>query len=278
MGSRCGSVVGYKVRFDEKTSATTRILFVTDGIMLKEFANDPNMESVGAIMIDEAHERSLSTDILLGLLRDVIRRNKKIKIIVASATINADKFSNFFGNAPIFKIEGRTFPVETFYADTPIADYVAESAQTALDLHMEKPLPGDILIFLPGQDAIETCAEILKEKFSQQKDNMRTLHILPVYASLPPKEQARIYEKTPPGSRKIVIATNIAETSITIDGIRFVIDCGLCKQDFYNPAAMVEELRVVPTSQASAIQRAGRAGRTQSGRMLPSVHPVHLQE
>ncbi|EPY21279.1 pre-mRNA-splicing factor ATP-dependent RNA helicase DHX16 [Strigomonas culicis] len=265
MNCRCGSTVGYKVRFDDKTSATSRVVFVTDGMMLKEFTSDPNMDTVGAIMIDEAHERSLSTDVLLGLLRDVIRRNKHIKVIVASATINADKFSSFFSGAPIFSIKGRTYPVETFYAEGPVSDYVAESAQTALGLHLSKPLPGDILIFLPGQDAIEECAQQLRDYAAEMKDTIQPLVILPIYAALPPKEQARIYEKTPPSSRKVVIATNIAETSITIDGVVYVIDCGLCKQNYYNPKAMAEELRVVPTSQASATQRAGRAGRTQAG-------------
>ncbi|CAJ1993452.1 pre-mRNA splicing factor ATP-dependent RNA helicase [Leishmania donovani] len=265
VGCPCGSVVGYKVRFDDKTGPLTRILFVTDGMMLKEFTNDPDLSSVGAIMVDEAHERSLSTDILLGLLRDVIRRNPDLKVIVASATINAEKFSDFFDKAPVFTVSGRTYPVELFYSDEPVADYVTESAQTVLGLHLSKPLPGDVLVFLPGQDAIETCAETLQSYMDEAKGRLRPLLILPIYSSMPPKEQARIYERTLPGTRKVVIATNIAETSITIDGVVYVVDCGLCKQDYYNPQAMVEELRVVPTSQASATQRAGRAGRTQPG-------------
>ncbi|KPI89222.1 putative DEAH-box RNA helicase [Leptomonas seymouri] len=266
VGRPCGSVVGYKVRFDDKTGPLTRILYVTDGMMLKEFINDPDLSTVGAIMVDEAHERSLNTDILLGLLRDVVRRNAQIKVIVASATINAAKFSSFFDNAPVFTVTGRTYPVECFYAGEPVADYVTESAQTVLSLHMERPLPGDILVFLPGQDDIETCAETLQRYVEEAKDQLRPLLILPIYSSLPAKEQARIYERTPTGTRKVVIATNIAETSITIDGVVYVVDCGLCKQDFYDPQAMVEELRVVPTSQASATQRAGRAGRTQAGK------------
>ncbi|CAJ1037712.1 DEAD/DEAH box helicase/Helicase conserved C-terminal domain [Leishmania utingensis] len=265
VGCPCGSIVGYKVRFDDKTGPLTRILYVTDGMMLKEFTNDPDLSSVGAIMVDEAHERSLSTDILLGLLRDVIRRNPNLKVIVASATINAEKFSDFFNKAPVFTVSGRTYPVELFYSDEPVADYVTESAQTVLALHLSKPLPGDVLVFLPGQDAIETCAETLQSYLDEAKGQMRPLLILPIYSSMSPKEQARIYERTPPGMRKVVIATNIAETSITIDGVVYVVDCGLCKQDYYNPQAMVEELRVVPTSQASATQRAGRAGRTQPG-------------
>ncbi|KAG5463916.1 hypothetical protein LSCM1_00089 [Leishmania martiniquensis] len=265
VGCPCGSIVGYKVRFDDKTGPLTRILYVTDGMMLKEFTDDPDLSSVGAIMVDEAHERSLSTDILLGLLRDVIRRNPNLKVIVASATINAAKFSAFFDKAPVFTVSGRTYPVDLFYAEEPVVDYVTESAQTVLGLHLSKPLPGDILVFLPGQDAIETCAETLQSYVDEAKGQLRPLVILPIYSSMPPKEQARIYEHALPGTRKVVIATNIAETSITIDGVVYVVDCGLCKQDYYNPQAMVEELRVVPTSQASATQRAGRAGRTRPG-------------
>lgn len=265
LGCRCGSVVGYKVRFDDCSGPLTKIMFLTDGMMLKEFTSDPDLSSVAAIMVDEAHERSLNTDILLGLLRDVIRRNPHVKVIVASATINAEKFSNFFDSAPVFTVSGRTFPVDVFYSDEPVADYVTESAQTVIGLHMSKPLPGDILVFLPGQDAIETCVETLRQYIAEADGSLRPLVILPIYSSLPPQEQARIYDATPAGTRKVVIATNIAETSITIDGIVYVVDCGLCKQDFYNTKAMVEELRVVPTSQASATQRAGRAGRTQRG-------------
>lgn len=265
VGSRCGSVVGYRVRFNDNTSPLTRILFATDGMMLKEFTRDPNLSGVAAIMVDEAHERSLNTDILLGLLRDVIRRNPRIKVIVASATIDSKRFSKFFNGAPVFTVTGRTFPVDVFYSEEPVADYITESAQTAIGIHISKPLPGDILIFLPGQDAIETCVETLREYVAAAEGQIRPLLILPIYSSLPPKEQARIYEPTPVGTRKVVIATNIAETSITIDGVVYVVDCGLCKQDYYNPRAMVEELRVVPTSQASATQRTGRAGRTQRG-------------
>eukprot|EP00796_Vickermania_ingenoplastis_P004946 gene4948-3549_t len=265
VGCRCGGVVGYKVRFDDRSGPHTKILFVTDGIMLKEFTNDPSLESVAAIMIDEAHERSLNSDILLGLLRDVVRRNSRLRVIIASATINADRFRQFFGGAPVFTVTGRTYPVETFYTEEPVADYVTEAAQTAMGIHLERPLPGDILIFLPGQDAIEACVETIRQLAEDGGESIRPPLLLPIFSSLPPKEQALIYEPTPPDIRKIVVATNIAETSITIDGVVYVIDCGLCKQNYYNPRTATEELRVVPISQASAMQRAGRAGRTQPG-------------
>ncbi|KAH9582227.1 DEAD/DEAH box helicase domain [Trypanosoma melophagium] len=265
MGTRCGSIAGYKVRFDDHSGPLTRVLFVTDGMMLKELVNDPDLHSVAAIMVDEAHERSLNTDILLGLLKDIIRRNKQLRVIVASATINADKFSNFFNGAPVFTVSGRTFPVEVSYLTEPVADYVKASAESVLLLHATKPLPGDILVFLPGQDDIENCAAAIREGIANAGGQLRPLLVLPIYSSLPPWEQKRIYEAPPPNTRKVVIATNIAETSITIDGVVYVVDCGLCKQDYYNHRAMVEELRVLPISQASATQRAGRAGRTQKG-------------
>ncbi|CUF41076.1 DEAD/DEAH box RNA helicase, putative [Bodo saltans] len=268
MNQRCGGLVGYKVRFEDKTSASTRIAFVTDGIMLKEMMSDPMMSKIGVIMVDEAHERSLNSDILLGLLKAILRRNKQIRVIIASATIQADKFCNFFGGAPKFKIEGRTFPVELFYATDPVPDYVTAAAEAAMDVHLTKSLPGDILIFLPGQEDIENCAALLQEKSIALGSSIRELLILPIYASLPPNEQKKIYQQTPRNCRKVVIATNIAETSITIDGVVYVIDGGLCKQDFFNPKTMMDELAVIPTSRASAEQRRGRAGRTQPGECL----------
>lgn len=268
MNQRCGGLVGYKVRFDDKTSEATRIAFVTDGIMLKEMMNDPNLSKYAAIMIDEAHERSLNSDILLGLMKTIIRRNPHLRVIIASATIQADKFCNFFNGAPKFKIEGRTFPVDLFYSTEAVADYVAGAADAAMDLHLTKPIPGDILIFLPGQEDIEACAALLQEKAAALGGTIRELLILPIYASLPPHEQRKIYQPTPAMCRKVVIATNIAETSITIDGVVYVIDGGLCKQDFYNPKTMMDELALIPTSKASAEQRRGRAGRTQKGECL----------
>nr|AAD24770.1 putative pre-mRNA splicing factor ATP-dependent RNA helicase [Trypanosoma cruzi] len=263
MNTRCGSIVGYKVRFDEKLGPTTRLLFVTDGMMLKELVGDPELRTVSAIMVDEAHERSINTDILLGLLKDITRRNKQLKVIVASATINAEKLQ-FFDGAPIFSIKGTNIPVDVSYLTEPMADYVSATAESVLrDCMPPKPLPGDILVFLPGQEDIENCAAAIVKHSQTSGGQLRPLMVLPIYASLPPREQRRIYEVPPPTTRKVVIATNIAETSITIDGVVYVVDCGLCKQNYYNYQSMVEELRVLPISQASAKQRTGRAGRTQ---------------
>jgi pre-mRNA-splicing factor ATP-dependent RNA helicase DHX16 len=267
MGVRCGGLVGYKVRFDDKTSDVTQIMFMTDGIMLKEITGNHNLAGVSVLMVDEAHERTIASDILLGLLRDVIRENKKIRVVVASATIEADKFCKFFG-APKFEIKGRTFRVSVSYSMESIPDMVMAAATTAMMVHEEKPLPGDILVFLPGQEEIETCAQLLRDASQEKGSSIRELMILPIYSTLPPEEQNKIYSPTPTGSRKVVIATNIAETSITIDGIVYVIDSGLCKQKFFNPETLMEQLSVVPTSQASAEQRRGRAGRTRPGECI----------
>ena len=267
MGVRCGGLVGYKVRFDDKTTDVTQIVFMTDGIMLKEITGNHNLSGVSVIMVDEAHERTIASDVLLGLIRDLIRENKTIRVIVASATIEADKFCKFFG-APKFEIKGRTFRVQVSYAVETVPDPVAAAATTAMMIHEEKPLPGDILIFLPGQEEIESCATLLREAALEKGALIRELLILPIYSTLPPEEQNKIYAPTPANCRKVVIATNIAETSITIDGIVYVVDSGLCKQKFYNPETLMEQLSIVPTSQASAEQRRGRAGRTREGECI----------
>lgn len=265
MGERCGATTGYKVRFAEKSSEATRILFVTDGIMLREMTHDPDLSRYAAIMIDEAHERSLNTDILLGLLKDLMLRNKRIRIIISSATIQAEKFSKFFGNAPLIKIEGRTFPVQVRYAPETQADIVQSSAEVVMEIHQNFPCPGDVLVFLSGQEEIENCARALQEKADALRGSIRELRILPLYSALPPDEQRRIYDPTPEGCRKVVIATNLAETSITIDGIVYVVDSGFSKLNFYNSNTMMDELTEVQISQASANQRKGRAGRTRPG-------------
>ena len=269
MDSRCGNLVGYKVRFDNKTSERTEVEFVTDGMMLKEMATDPDISDIGAIMIDEAHERSLATDILLGLLKDLCRRRKELKVIIASATVEAQKFSDFFWQAPILTVSGRTFDVEISYAADPLPDYPAAAAQMAVEVHLSRPLPGDILIFLTGQEDIERCEQQIHELMREQdQQRVRPVVTVPIYSALPPDDQQRIYQPPPENMRKIVIATNIAETSITIDGIVYVIDSGLCKQNFFDPKRGMETLSVVPISQASAKQRSGRAGRTKAGECI----------
>lgn len=264
MNCKLGKEVGYSIRFEDETSSQTRIKYLTDGTLLREFLNDPELSTYGALMIDEAHERTISTEILLSLLKDVINERKDLKVIVASATINAKKFSDFFNGAPIFNIPGRRFPVDIHYTKNPEANYIQAAINTIFLIHTKKPL-GDILVFLTGQEEIEAMQENLLEASNTLGSLVGELIVCPIYANLPSELQQRIFEPTPPNSRKVVLATNIAETSITIDGIKYVIDSGYVKENVYNPSTGMDSLVVTPCSKASADQRAGRAGRVGPG-------------
>jgi len=260
-----GREVGYSIRFEDCTSKDTVIKYMTDGMLLREFLGEPDLGSYSVMMIDEAHERTLHTDVLFGLIKDIARFRDDIKIIISSATMNAEAFSTYFDDAAIFNIPGRTYDVEVLYTKAPEADYLDAAVVTILQTHITQPFPGDILVFLTGQEEIEAAAEILVERTKGLGARIKELIICPIYATLPSEQQAKIFEPTPPDARKVVIGTNIAETSLTIDGICFVIDTGFCKQKTYNPRSGVESLIVTPISQAQAAQRAGRAGRTQPG-------------
>ncbi|KAJ8601279.1 hypothetical protein CTAYLR_007750 [Chrysophaeum taylorii] len=259
-----GREVGYSIRFEDCTSKDTILKYMTDGMLLREFLGEPDLGSYSVMMIDEAHERTLHTDVLFGLIKDVARFREDIKIIISSATMNADAFSTYFDDAAIFNIPGRTYDVEILYTKAPEADYLDAAVVTVLQTHITQP-PGDILVFFTGQEEIEAADEILHERTKGLGSRIKELIICPIYASLPSEMQAKIFEPTPPGARKVVLGTNIAETSLTIDGICFVIDAGFCKQKTYNPRSGVESLIVTPISQAQAAQRAGRAGRTRPG-------------
>lgn len=212
-------------------------------------------------------ERTLHTDVLFGLVKDISRfREDDFRLVISSATLDAEKFSEFFDNAAIFMIPGRMYPVDILYTKAPEADYLDAVVVTILQIHITQPVPGDILVFLTGQEEIETCAEILNLRTKGLGSRIRELMICPIYSTLPSDQQAKIFEKTQDGSRKVVIGTNIAETSLTIDGICYVIDTGFCKQKSYNPRTGMESLIVTPISKAAANQRAGRAGRTQPGK------------
>ncbi|KAM7304017.1 hypothetical protein ISCGN_013917 [Ixodes scapularis] len=217
------------------------------------------------IIVDEAHERTLHTDILFGLVKDIARFRPDLKLLISSATLDAEKFSEFFDDAPIFKIPGRRFPVDIYYTKAPEADYLDACVVTVLQIHITQPL-GDILVFLTGQEEIESCQELLMERTRKLGSKVRELLILPIYSNLPSELQAKIFEPTPPGARKVVLATNIAETSLTIDGIIYVIDPGFCKQNSYNARTGMDSLVVTPISKASARQRSGRAGRVAAGK------------
>eukprot|EP00485_Elphidium_margaritaceum_P008654 CAMPEP_0202706700 /NCGR_PEP_ID=MMETSP1385-20130828/19080_1 /ASSEMBLY_ACC=CAM_ASM_000861 /TAXON_ID=933848 /ORGANISM="Elphidium margaritaceum" /LENGTH=1102 /DNA_ID=CAMNT_0049365227 /DNA_START=89 /DNA_END=3394 /DNA_ORIENTATION=- len=266
MDVRLGSTVGYSVRFEDKTSDDTRIKYLTDGMLLREFLIDPMLSKYGVIMIDEAHERTLHTDVLFGLLKDLCRARPEMKLLISSATLEASKFCDFFDNAPEYKIAGRSFPIDVYYLKAPEANYIEAVCISVLQLHCSQPLPGDMLVFLTGEEEIELCRQSLEQRTRALGRRIKELLILPIYANLPSEQQIRIFEPTPENARKVVLSTNIAETSLTIDGIVYVIDPGFAKQSNYSAQSGMDSLVVTPISRASAEQRAGRAGRTAPGK------------
>lgn len=264
-GCALGEQVGYSIRFEDVTSKETIIKYMTDGMLMREYLADNDLNRYSALMLDEAHERTIHTDVLFGLLKDLCRRRPDLKIIVTSATLDAEKFSTYFFQCPIFTIPGRTFPVEILYTKEAESDYLDAAMITVMQIHLSEPA-GDILVFLTGQEEIDVCCETLFNRMQALGDLAPELIILPVYSSLPSEMQSRIFEPAPQGTRKCVVATNIAEASLTIDGIFYVIDPGMAKMKAFNPKIGMDSLVVTPISQASARQRAGRAGRTGPGK------------
>lgn len=260
-----GLEVGYSVRFEDVTSENTRLRYCTDGLLLREFLVDPLLQKYTTIMIDEAHERSISTDLLLSLLKDLTLARPELRLVVSSATLDADKMSAYFNNAPVLYVPGRLYNVDTNFSKKPETDYCLASLLTALNIHQKTPItqPCDILVFLTGQDEIDDCVVKIQQMAANQK--CKPLIALPIYAALPSDKQQRIFAPAPNGTRKIIFATNIAETSITIESIRYVIDCGYVKQTTYDPKSGCESLKVAEISVSSAKQRAGRAGRVTDG-------------
>lgn len=261
MGVDLGTSVGYSIRFEDCTSNQTKIKYMTDGVLLRESLNDSFLDDYSVIIMDEAHERSLNTDVLFGILKKVLAERKDLKLIVTSATMNAQKFSEFFGFAPIFNIPGRTFKVDIIYNKILPDDYVEASVQKALTVHLQYG-DGDILIFMTGQEDIEATCLLLNQRIEKDQ-NIPKMLIIPIYSQLPSDLQAKIFE--PSKFRKCIVATNIAETSLTLDGVKYVIDSGFFKVKVYSPRIGMDVLQINPISRANANQRSGRAGRTGPG-------------
>ncbi|XP_036124181.1 probable ATP-dependent RNA helicase DHX40 isoform X2 [Molossus molossus] len=278
-----GSKVGYQVRFDDCSSKETAIKYMTDGCLLKHILGDPNLTKFSVIILDEAHERTLTTDILFGLLKKLFQekspnRKEHLKVVVMSATMELAKLSAFFGNCPIFDIPGRLYPVREKFCnligprDRENTAYIQAIVKVTMDIHLNE-MAGDILVFLTGQFEIEKSCELLFQMaesvdydYDVQDTTLDGLLILPCYGSMTTDQQRRIFLPPPPGIRKCVISTNISATSLTIDGIRYVVDGGFVKQLNHNPRLGLDILEVVPISKSEALQRSGRAGRTSSGK------------
>ncbi len=277
LGPAGEELAGYRIRFSDHTSRATRIKFMTDGILLAEAQHDRQLSDYDTIIVDEAHERSLNIDFLLGILKDLLSRRPDLKVIITSATIDTEKFSRHFDQAPVIQVAGRTHPVEIRHRppeekkDDPATaeeNYTDRAAAAVKEIIREEP-PGDILVFMPTERDIRETAETLEQALDPRAAGQgrgvggdRTV-IMPLYGRLSPNEQRRIFQ--PVKGRKVVIATNVAETSITVPGIRYVVDTGLARIAAYNPRARTYKLPVVPVARSACDQRAGRCGRVAPG-------------
>ncbi|KAG3186784.1 putative pre-mRNA-splicing factor ATP-dependent RNA helicase [Phytophthora cactorum] len=303
MNTRVGGdgLVGYSIRFESRCSEDTKLKFLTDGVLVRECLSDPLLKKYSVVMLDEAHERSIHTDLLFGLLQQVMKRRPEFRVLITSATLDAERFAEFFGEpvekkskkhkikpCPIVKIPGRVFPVDIFHSKQrqimghrgPLSTYVRSAVETTMQVHNSED-PGHILVFLTGQREIEdACAQIraLYREQEKRSDGME-LRVLPLYGALQGPRQHEIFDAVPVNRvRKVIVATNIAETSLTIDGVRYVVDCGFTKQKVYNPVQQMESLVVVPISKVSAQQRAGRAGRTAPGKCYRLYNKTSYEE
>lgn len=257
LGCELGREVGYQIRFEDRTSADTWVKFMTDGILLAEIHGDPLLSRYDTLIVDEAHERSLTIDFLLGYLASVLPRRPDLKLVISSATLETERFSAFFGGAPVIEVEGRTFPVEVLYAppaaELELSDAVAAAVEDVTGLDPR----GDILVFLPGEREIRECEQLLNSK------GLRHTQVQPLYGRLSSADQAKVF--APITGRRVILATNVAETSLTIPGIVYVIDTGTARLSRYDPRTGTTRLQVEAISQASADQRKGRCGRVREG-------------
>jgi ATP-dependent RNA helicase DHR2 len=305
MGSLMGNQspaakVGYSVRFDNATGPGTRVKFLTEGMLLQEMLRDPEMSQYSAVVVDEVHERSVNVDLILGFLRNLVfgvektkKRKSPLKVVVMSATADVEALVSFFGdefNTPIEDgktnagnseakkatqelesqvstcfVEGRQYPVKTVYLSEPTQDWVESALKIIFQIHYREPLPGDILVFLTGQDTIEGLEKLINEYAQGMDSDVPKLLALPLFAALPQHLQQLIFMPTPYRTRKVILATNIAETSVTVPGVRYVIDCGKSKIKQFRNRLGLESLLVKPISKSAAIQRKGRAGREAAG-------------
>jgi len=239
---------------------------MTDGILLRELQTDPMLTKYSCLILDEAHERTLHGDVLFGLLKDLTRkRPKDLKIVVMSATLNAAQFSHFWRDAPIGVVHGRSYPVTIMHTAEPQADYVEAAISTILQIHVQEN-PGDILCFLTGQDEIEDAKRVLELRLKELPNDVPDFVVLPLYSALPYEQQLLVFEPAPKGVRKVILATNIAETSITVEGIKYVVDSGVVKSKSFNTKTGMESLAETDVSKAQATQRTGRAGRMSEGK------------
>lgn len=269
-GTELGQKVGYCVRFEDVTSENTKIKYMTDGMLLREAILDPLMKRYSIVILDEAHERTIHTDVLFGVVKQAQSRRKAkgirpLKILVMSATMDVDHFSAYFNAAPVLYLEGRQYPVQVFYAPEPQSDYTFSSIVTLFQIHRVEPPNKDVLMFLTGQEEIESAVKTIRDITRSTEENMAPLVVCPLYAALPSHAQLKVFKPTPRGCRKVIVATNIAETSVTIQGIKFVIDSGVVKAKVFNPNSGLDLLKVVRVSKAQALQRTGRAGRESAG-------------
>ncbi|XP_053563485.1 ATP-dependent RNA helicase DHX33 [Bombina bombina] len=265
-----GKLVGYTVRFEDVTSEETKIKFLTDGMLLREAIGDPLLRKYSVVVLDEAHERTIHTDVLFGVVKSAQKKRRELgklplKVIIMSATMDVDLFSQYFSNAPVLYLEGRQHPIQVFYTKQPQSDYLQAALVTVFQIHQEAPSTHDILVFLTGQEEIEAMTKTCRDIAKHLPDGCPQMTVMPLYASLPHSQQLRVFQSAAKDHRKVILSTNIAETSITISGIKYVVDTGMVKAKKYNPDNGLEVLAVQRVSKAQAWQRTGRAGREDSG-------------